>query len=208
MRRLTEADRRAWDAYRRSTDPLDRARRDRAATARSPDAPSTAAPLVDPPLGPTPAPVSPPVGPPVFRMGERARTAPPRHDLAPALPDVIGAAPVAMDRKAFHRLKAGKLRPEAKLDLHGLTLDRAHPRLIDFVQRNHARGNRLLLVVTGKGKRRDEGGPIPTPFGVLRQQVPQWLRMPPLGPLVLQVAQAHRSHGGAGAYYVYLRRGR
>lgn len=193
MRRLTEADRRAWEAYRRTTDPLDRVRRDRGAPP-----PPDAAPV------PAPAPTS----VPTFRMGERAKTAPPRHDLAPALPDALKAAPVAMDMKAFHRLKAGKLKPDAKLDLHGLTLDRAHPRLVDFILRNHARGNRLLLVVTGKGKRRDEGGPIPTPFGVLRHQVPQWLRMPPLGPLVLQVAQAHRSHGGEGAYYVYLRRGR
>ncbi|MFG6543173.1 Smr/MutS family protein, partial [Sulfitobacter sp. M22298] len=53
-----------------------------------------------------------------------------------------------------------------------------------------------------------DGGPIPVRDGVLRHQVPQWLSMPPLSSLVLQVAQAHVSHGGGGAYYVYLRRNR
>ena len=55
---------------------------------------------------------------------------------------------------------------------------------------------------------RDEGGPIPVRHGVLRHQVPQWLSMPPLSSAVLQVSQAHISHGGGGAYYVYLRRHR
>jgi DNA-nicking Smr family endonuclease len=30
--------------------------------------------------------------------------------------------------------------------------------------------------------------------------------MAPLAPLILQVSEAHRRHGGAGAYYVYLKR--
>jgi DNA-nicking Smr family endonuclease len=42
---------------------------------------------------------------------------------------------------------------------------------------------------------------------VLRHQVPVWLQQPPLGAMVLQVAEAHLKHGGSGAYYVYLRRG-
>jgi DNA-nicking Smr family endonuclease len=36
--------------------------------------------------------------------------------------------------------------------------------------------------------------------------VPGWLHLPPLGPAVLQVTEAHQRHGGSGAYYVYLRR--
>jgi DNA-nicking Smr family endonuclease len=43
-------------------------------------------------------------------------------------------------------------------------------------------------------------------MGVLRHQVPLWLRQPPLGQAVLQVSEAHLKHGGSGAYYVYLRR--
>jgi DNA-nicking Smr family endonuclease len=38
--------------------------------------------------------------------------------------------------------------------------------------------------------------------------VPQWLRGPALRHAVLQITEAHRRHGGGGAYYVYLRRAR
>ncbi|UWQ21980.1 Smr/MutS family protein [Jannaschia sp. W003] len=199
MKRLSESDRRAWEAYRTTADPLERSRRALAVPDRpgvDPDGPPHAAPKREArPL-------------PRFRIGQKAPPPAPRHDLAPSVRDAVRGAPVAMDARAFHRLRAGKLRPDAKLDLHGMTLERAFPALQGFVMRANAEGKRLLLVVTGKGKRRDEGGPIPTRTGVLRHQVPQWLRMPPLAPLVLQVAEAHRSHGGSGAYYVYLRRSR
>ena len=74
--------------------------------------------------------------------------------------------------------------------------------------RAQAQGKRLVLVITGKGKNTDTGGPIPTRNGVLRHAVPQWLGMAPLSGLVLQITQAHVRHGGGGAYYVYLRRNR
>ncbi|KEJ90637.1 Smr/MutS family protein [Sulfitobacter donghicola] len=130
------------------------------------------------------------------------------HDLAPAIHDHIRKSPVQMDNKSFGKLKRGKMRPEGKIDLHGMTLERAHPALLSFVMRSHAQGKRLILVVTGKGKQRDDGGPIPVRLGVLRHQVPQWLAMQPMKSVVLQIAQAHVSHGGGGAYYVYLRRHR
>jgi DNA-nicking Smr family endonuclease len=130
------------------------------------------------------------------------------HDLMPSLPDQIRKAPVQMDSKAFTKLKRGKLSPEGRIDLHGMTLDRAHPALTRFILNAHKNGKRLVLVITGKGKMRDEGGPIPVRHGVLRHQVPQWLAMAPLASAVLQVSQAHISHGGGGAYYVYLRRHR
>ena len=133
---------------------------------------------------------------------------PSTHNLMPALPDRLNAAPVQMDTKAFGKMKRGKIKPEGRIDLHGMTLDRAHPALSRFILSAHKSGKRLVLVITGKGKMRDEGGPIPTRHGVLRHQVPQWLGMPPLSSVVLQVTQAHVSHGGGGAYYVYLRRQR
>ncbi len=132
----------------------------------------------------------------------------PTHSLMPSLPDQVNRAPVQMDQKAFGKLKRGKLKPEGRIDLHGMTLDRAHPALSGFILSAHKSGKRLVLVITGKGKQRDEGGPIPVRHGVLRHQVPQWLSMQPLSSVVLQVSQAHLSHGGGGAYYVYLRRHR
>lgn len=128
--------------------------------------------------------------------------------LIPSVVDQVAAQPVQMDRKAFAQMKRGKLKPEGKLDLHGMTLDRAHPALTRFILSSQSKGKRLVLVVTGKGKNRDDDGPIPVRFGVLRHQVPQWLSMPPLASVVLQITQANVKHGGGGAYYVYLRRQR
>jgi DNA-nicking Smr family endonuclease len=143
---------------------------------------------------------------PAFRIGEAVRAPASGHVLQPGLAERLAGEPVRMDRKAFDRLKRGKLRPEGKLDLHGLTLAEAHPELIRFILSAHAAGKRLVLVVTGKGRDRDDGGPIPAPRGALRHQVPVWLGQPPVAAHVLQVTGAHIRHGGAGAYYVYLRR--
>lgn len=143
-----------------------------------------------------------------FRLGEQAAPKPARYNLTPSLDDQISKVAVAMDKKTFTRLKQGKLSPEGRLDLHGLTLDQAHPRLTQFILDASSQGKRLVLVITGKGKGRDDAGPIPTRFGVLRHQVPQWFQQYPLKPLILQITQASLKHGGSGAYYVYLRRSR
>lgn len=140
-----------------------------------------------------------------FRLGEKTRI-PERRDIAAAVPDALGQARLQMDAKTHGRMTRGKLAPEARIDLHGLTLSEAHPELIHFILNAHAQGMRLVLVITGKGKRRDDDGPIPHRTGALRHQVPQWMRLPPLGPVVLQVTESHLKHGGSGAYYVYLRR--
>ncbi|MBR9650411.1 Smr/MutS family protein [Thalassovita aquimarina] len=145
---------------------------------------------------------------PDFQVGAKAGATPSRDDLMPSIAEQLGSGPVRMDRKTFGKMKRGKLVPEGKIDLHGMTLDRAHSVLNGFIMRSHGQGKRLVLVITGKGKHRDEGGPIPVRFGVLKHNVPQWLTMPPLSAVVLQVSEAHLSHGGSGAYYVYLRRNR
>ncbi|MCR9125015.1 MAG: Smr/MutS family protein [Rhodobacteraceae bacterium] len=141
-----------------------------------------------------------------FEMG--ANGTPPPHRLQAPLGDRLAAAPVQMDRKAFGRMKRGKLVPESRIDLHGMTLDRAHPALNRFILAAQASGKRLVLVITGKGRDRPQDGPIPVPRGILKHQVPMWLRSPPLAQAVLQISEAHVSHGGGGAYYVYLRRAR
>lgn len=168
------------------------------------------------PLRPDPVPeremsyrpaAKPPTWPvPRFRPGEKAQTPPPAHNLAPTIADHVAAQPVAMDRKRYRKLKKGSLNPEARIDLHGMTIAQAHPALTRFILAAAGDGLRLVLVITGKGKTRPDQGPIPERHGVLRHQVPHWLNTPPLKAHVLQIVEAHVRHGGQGAYYVYLRR--
>ncbi len=132
----------------------------------------------------------------------------PRHDLSQPLREALRAAPVAMDKRQFQRMTRGKLEPDARIDLHGMTLGQAHGALNSFILRAHAQGLRLVLVITGKGKTVADDGPIPRRPGALKHDVPQWLRMAPLAGAVLELREAHLKHGGGGAYYVYLRRTR
>ncbi|MCG7623744.1 MULTISPECIES: Smr/MutS family protein [unclassified Epibacterium] len=145
---------------------------------------------------------------PHFEVGSQARDKAMGHDLKPSPGRKLATAPLRMDEKAYRRMKRGKLKPEGKLDLHGMRIDAAHGALTRFILTAQAADKRLVLVITGKGKDRDVEGPMPVPRGVLRHQVPQWLTIPPLAQAVLQVTPAHLSHGGEGAYYVYLRRNR
>lgn len=154
------------------------------------------------------APKKPPLQNPAFRVGNSVP--PPRigHDLAPMIGDALARTQVAMDRKTFTRMKKGRLSPEARIDLHGMTSGQAHAALTRFILSAAAEGCRLALVITGKGRPPGDDDPVPFRHGVLRHQVPHWLHTAPLKPFVLQITEAHLKHGGQGAYYVYLRRNR
>lgn len=141
-----------------------------------------------------------------FRLGEKARPLRSAAHIAPTPAEALAQAPLQMDARKHAKMTRGKLEPEARIDLHGMTMAEAHPELIRFILNAQTAGLRLVLVITGKGKPAADHGPIPTRTGVLRHQVPHWLRMAPLGPAVLQVTESHLKHGGGGAYYVYLRR--
>ena len=118
----------------------------------------------------------------------------------PPPPPAPPAGPVSLEPRLMRRLSREPERIDAVIDLHGLRQDEAHSRLDRFVRDAAARGFRLVMVITGKG--RSSGGGI----GVLRRAVPQWLAAPALAPLVVGFAPAHRHRGGEGAIYVQLRR--
>ncbi|HHS94247.1 MAG TPA: DNA mismatch repair protein MutS [Rhodobacterales bacterium] len=145
---------------------------------------------------------------PQFRLGEKAKPKLPPHITAPSIREHVASQPVQMDWKQHKKMKQGRIRPEARIDLHGMTIAQAHPALGRFILDASTNGLRLVLVITGKGKTKPNTGPIPERHGVLRHQVPHWLHNAPLKQHVLQITEAHVSHGGQGAYYVYLRRSR
>ena len=198
-RRLSDEDRELWERVKGSAVPLH---------ARQPIPKQAQVPKSVAPPVPLPAPARPKVAPspPLaqFRVGQAAdhRRS---NDLLPGLADSLANLPLRMDAGRFGKLKRGKLGPEARIDLHGMTLAQAHPELIGFILGARASGKRLVLVITGKGRPNDIDAPMPARAGRLRHDVPRWLSLPPLASVVLQVAPAHRRHGGEGALYVYLR---
>ena len=109
----------------------------------------------------------------------------------------------AIERRQKQQLARGRVEIDARLDLHGKTQAQAHAELMRFLRRAQSEGAKFVLVITGKGAfPRNHGGEP----GVLKRQVPLWLRAPEMRSCVSAFEQAHVVHGGEGALYVRLRR--
>jgi DNA-nicking Smr family endonuclease len=110
-----------------------------------------------------------------------------------------------LGRRMRQRIARGGTAIDSRLDLHGLTQREAHGKLHGFLHAAQDRGDALVLVITGKGARGTDGE---GERGVLRRQVPLWLRLPEFRGLIVGFESAHATHGGEGALYVRLRRKR
>lgn len=196
-RDLSPEDRELWRRVTEGIAPLRRPARKIPAGQQPADAPPP--PSAPGAAGGQDGAAKPPRMPPVAPPAPKAATAvrPPGRE--PGLP--------ALDRKLARRIGRGTRTVDATIDLHGLTQQEAHARLLAFLRSARASGHRLVLVVTGKGE--------PTPLadwwadgsrGVLRRAVPDWLATPAFRPLVVGYERAHRHRGGEGAIYVQLRR--
>ena len=143
-----------------------------------------------------PSPPAPPPPPPPAATAEPARQTPPPAR-SPATRRLDPAGPVDLDRRSWLKLRRGSYPIDARIDLHGMTQAEAHARLGAFLAGAQARGNRCVLVITGRGVRHG---------GTLREMTPRWLETEPNRRLVLSFAPARLQHGGEGALYVLLRR--
>ena len=116
---------------------------------------------------------------------------PPHGQRSPAAPGIlsVGEAPGGLDGASWQRLRGGKLSVERKLDLHGMTVQRAYHALVAFLRSAHADRLRCVEVITGRGGGDDTG--------VLRRELPLWLNRPDIRPLVLAAAHPHAANPGA-----------
>jgi len=180
-RSLSDDERVLWDTVTRAIAPL---RRMKAAKAKETvEAIEAAAPLTAKPARnavrpPPTAPIQRPGPPPLAPLGRRMR----------------------------QKLARGSEEIDARIDLHGMTQADAHVALAHFLRRAQHNGARVVLVITGKGAR--PGTDPHAERGVLKRQVPLWLESAELRPLVIGFESAAVGHGGAGALYVRVRRGR
>ncbi|MDR3475699.1 MAG: Smr/MutS family protein [Devosia sp.] len=103
------------------------------------------------------------------------------------------------------RLMRGRIEIDGTIDLHGMRQAEARAALQRFVVARAVRGDRTLLVITGKGLKKTDDLQI-VDRGVLRSMLPVWLSEPTLAPLIAGWDVSAQSHGGDGAFYVRLRR--
>ncbi len=115
-----------------------------------------------------------------------------------------------VDRKTFERFRRGKMHIDLVVDLHGMHSHEAELIFRRTIVGSRKRGYRCLLVITGKGKRSfHENGETYMANGrkgALRESLPQWVNSPQLSSHVLAFHTAQQKHGGAGAYYILLRK--
>ncbi len=123
-----------------------------------------------------------------------------------------------VDRKTRRRIAKGNQDVDRSVDLHGMTQDQAYLVLKRAIESGIKRGDKTLLIVTGKGGKRYSQTSPTTPVayrtrdefdqhgGTLRKMVPIWLTSPELKPFVESFGPAAQDHGGDGALYILLRR--
>ncbi len=110
-------------------------------------------------------------------------------------PEDESLRPLAVNR--MRQLKNGAIRIDLELDLHGLTRDEALASLSRFVTGAYNRGQKAILVITGKGNN-SPGEPV------LLSAVASWLRESGKK-MVAEFAPAPRQMGGSGAFVVFLK---
>lgn len=102
----------------------------------------------------------------------------------------------SVGRTTMRMLTRGSYAIQAEIDLHGMTVAEAKPRLEAFVRRCASNGKLCIRIVHGKGLGSGERGPV------LKQAVNRWLRR---WDVVLAFTSARQVDGGTGAIYVLLR---
>ena len=137
-----------------------------------------------------------------------------------AIPQVIrpprttAPALASFDRRTAQKLGRGQSEPEARIDLHGETLENARFALLHFLSSRRMQGMRLVLVITGKGAspfaRHTLHGikhfNTPEREGKIRRELPFWLEETQFRVHVVGFQPSHPRHGGGGAFYVRLRK--
>lgn len=187
MRRLDPAEAALWARVMASVRPL-RAHRPVQALSK----PIAPAPLPGVMANPPVAVVKPPKG----------RVPPARPILpVPPPPRLIDGS---LDSGWERRIARGQVQPDSSIDLHGHSLAEAHQVLDAGLSRALARGDRVLLLVTGKPPRPESERPHAR--GAIRAAVRDWLAMSRHSDSIAAVRAAHPRHGGAGALYIVLRR--
>jgi DNA-nicking Smr family endonuclease len=172
-RGLSEADRELWADYATRLVPLSGR-----AVARQQAAPAKA---VNPPASAQP------------RTGKTVATTIARKVVAPL---TVGDQPGGIDKATWQRFRTGKLATMRRLDLHGMTAQRAFHALVSFLRSAHADQIRCVEVVTGRGS--GETG------GVIRREFPHWLNLQEIRPLILGAAHPHALN--QGSVRLFLRR--
>jgi DNA-nicking Smr family endonuclease len=131
---------------------------------------------------------------------------PVRVSPAASKPQVMVGPGATLDGGWDRRIGKGAVQPDDVVDLHGHTLASAHTLLDRRLEEAVGRGDRVILLVTGKPPRPESERPHAR--GAIRAAVADWLAASRHAGHIAAVRNAHPRHGGQGALYLILRRRR
>ena len=97
----------------------------------------------------------------------------------------------------------------SSIDLHGYTLEHANKTIEDFINKSYAEKINKLIVVTGKGLHsQNEKDPyVSKDLSILKYSVPEFIsNNKSLMNIIYEIKDAKIEDGGAGAFYIYLKK--
>ena len=95
------------------------------------------------------------------------------------------------------------------IDLHGFTLDEANKTIENFINKAFSENINKLIIVTGKGLHSEnEKDPyVSKDLGILKYSVPEFIsNNASLMSMINEITDAKIEDGGAGAFYIYLKK--
>ena len=116
--------------------------------------------------------------------------------------EYIEGAVIGADPDLLTRLRRGDFSIQAHFDLHGMTTSEAREAVERFILSSVIKGLRCVLIIHGRGLNSRDQIPI------LKERMSSWLKRGRLKKMVLAFATAQPCDGGAGALYVFLRKGK
>ncbi|MCD6038820.1 MAG: smrA [Gammaproteobacteria bacterium] len=97
--------------------------------------------------------------------------------------------------KILHKMRTGQYTIEARLDLHGMIIDKARDALSRFIAECSHKGIRYGLIIHGKSRANRDP--------ILKNKLNHWLRQ---NSDILAFCSAKPTEGGTGAVYLLLKR--
>ena len=113
-----------------------------------------------------------------------------------------------LPNKDFKNQKSKNLKVRS-IDLHGYTLDEANKTIEEFINKAFYENINKLIIVTGKGLHSEnEKDPyVSKDFGILKYSIPEFItNNTSLMNIINEIKEAEIEDGGAGAFYIFLKK--
>ncbi len=96
-----------------------------------------------------------------------------------------------------------------EIDLHGFNLEQANTKIEKIINDSYQNGTSKIIVVTGKGLHSNvEKDPyVSKDLSILKYSVPEYIKNnPELMKKIIEIKNAEIEDGGAGAFYIFLKK--